>query len=173
MKKIALVLVLLSMSYAVLPVQENTYDYVPQERIRVMCPYEFDLCGVNILIPFYVPHQLPVVWGNTKSTLIMIVTKIFIVYTEATDASAPVTNQIRIGTETGSNDYYADFTPRANAAQWDVDTILPSSFNSQGVYNDGNHEVMLIRSVGGKAGTGKVMISVELSRNIEDMVLPN
>lgn len=172
MKKCISILLSFQLILGALPTQENQYDYVPNERFRVVCPYEFDLCGVDISILAYNAKNMPLVWGNTKSDLMLILTRVFITYTEATDASSPVSQQIRVCLK-GSSTYFLSYTPRANAALWDVDTLTTANFNNQGIYTGGAHDAILCRSIGGKAGTGKVMITLEFSRNIEDMVLAN
>lgn len=173
MKKLISVLLCASIAFSALPTQENQYDYVPQERFRVVCPYEFDLCGIDVAILAYNAAGLGVVWGNTSSTLKLILTRVFITYTEATDASSPVTNQLRVCLKTSST-YFLSYTPRANAAIWETDTLTAASdFNNQGCYLGVVHNDIQCRSIGGKSGTGKVMITLEFSKNIEDMILPN
>lgn len=165
MKKFLFVLIPF-ITMAALPIQTNQYDYIPMESFRVMCPYEFDLQGVSTTIPFYTTVGLPVVWGNVSPNVILIIKRIFVIYTEATSATDSVLIRVGVPSNLG---LYHDFYSARSKSQWDVDTINQVDFTGdQRAFNDGNHKVMLVRCSGGKTGTGKIMLMFELSRNLED-----
>lgn len=149
-------------------IQENLYNYTPSEKFRVLCPYEFDLQGVNTIVPLYIPKSMPVLWNNTTTNVILVWQKLFIIYTEASSADTAITNGVRIGVPS-NNSYYHDLTTATSQAQWSVTEISAADFTAEDrVFNDGNHEVILIRSIGGKAGTGKIMVGAEFSRNYSE-----
>lgn len=148
------------------PIQYNAYDYVPEETFRVICPFEFDLRGIQTTYPLYVPIALPVVWGNTANNVQLLFSRLFIVYSEATSADAGI--QIRVGVPS-NNYYYTTYTTAQSATLWQVDTLDASNFDGESrVFNDGTNNVILVTCMGGKKGTGKVMIGAEFSRNITE-----
>jgi len=130
-----------------------------------MCPYEFDLSGAAINVPFWPIQAYPLAFGNAHPSTILVVKKIIVIYTEATPGSTDATydNIIQVGHEDNSIAVHT-YTIPASKAIGDADIIDQADFNAEPrLYN--TQESIQIRSGGSASGTGQVRVGLLLSND--------
>lgn len=126
---------------------------------------EIDLSGSAVTLPIVPANAYPISFGNSQTSVTLVVTKLLIMYTEATPGSTDATYNflVRLGTNANSSACH-DYTIPASKSVGDVDIIEAADFSADArLFNSVNW--LQIYCPGGASGAGKVRVGVMVSQD--------